>query len=108
MDKHPILLVSLKVAPEKEQEFNHWYQDLYIPKLLNLIPEFLSARRYVSTGDGERHYLTVYEFADEASMEKAMKALGNPARAKDREEWHQWEETYLKDMTDGTFRQVYP
>jgi hypothetical protein len=49
------------VSPEREDEFNDWYDRAHIPELL-AVPGFLSARRYRRLGDdGETEYLAVYE-----------------------------------------------
>ena len=49
------------VTPEREREFNDWYDDTHIPELL-AVPGFVSARRYRRVGDGGGpEYLAVYE-----------------------------------------------
>ncbi len=49
------------VSPEREAEFNEWYDGAHVPELL-AVPGFVSARRYRRVGDdGEHEYLAVYE-----------------------------------------------
>lgn len=56
------------VSPEREAEFNEWYDGTHVPELL-AVPGFVSARRYRQVGgDGEAEYLAVYEIdADDLS-----------------------------------------
>ena len=56
-----LLLVYSDVAPEHEEEYNHWYNDEHIPERLS-IPGVLSAARYEAVQGGPR-YLAVYELS---------------------------------------------
>ena len=56
-----LLLVSMNVAPEHENEFNEWYNIEHIPAL-GSVPGTLSARRYRGTGATQR-YAALYHFA---------------------------------------------
>jgi GrpB-like predicted nucleotidyltransferase (UPF0157 family) len=57
--KHILLIVSTDVAPEMEEEFNRWYNEEHIPRLLR-VPGVLWAKRGVNLGEGQR-YIAVYE-----------------------------------------------
>src|ERR1700730_15035718 len=46
-------------APDREQEYNTWYDEVHIPELLAL-DGFVSARR-LRPDDGEGPYLALYE-----------------------------------------------
>jgi antibiotic biosynthesis monooxygenase (ABM) superfamily enzyme len=49
------------VSPEREGEFNEWYDSTHIPELLD-VPGFVSARRFRRVGgDGTAEYLALYE-----------------------------------------------
>ena len=49
------------VSPERDGEFNDWYDRTHLPELL-AVPGFVSARRYRRVGDdGAPEYLAVYE-----------------------------------------------
>ena len=56
-----LLLVSMNVAPEHENEFNEWYNTEHIPAL-GSVPGTLSARRYRGTGATQR-YAALYHLA---------------------------------------------
>ena len=58
-EKHVIVIVSIDVATEKEEEFNRWYNEEHIPNLL-AVPGVLWAKRGKNTGKGPK-YIAVYE-----------------------------------------------
>ena len=51
----------MNVPAALEEEFNAWYDTVYVPDYLT-VPGVLGARRYVVI-DGQPKYLTVYDFA---------------------------------------------
>ena len=61
-----LLIVSADIAADKEEEFNRWYNEEHISKLL-AIPGFLDAARYEAVsglafaGGGAPKYLACYE-----------------------------------------------
>jgi hypothetical protein len=57
-----VLLVGLSVPPERDEEFNVWYNTEHLP-FLAAVPGVLRARRFASLDDS-RKYLAVYELAD--------------------------------------------
>ena len=57
-----LLMVWADIDPEFETEFNHWYDEEHIPRMLQ-IPGFLSAGRYFAVKGGPK-YLTIYELED--------------------------------------------
>ncbi|MBI3964965.1 MAG: hypothetical protein HY329_04950 [Chloroflexi bacterium] len=58
-----ILLVAMLVPrPDREEEFNAWYDTEHLPALKS-IPGFLSARRFRAL-EGEPRYLALYDVAD--------------------------------------------
>ncbi|RPJ10984.1 MAG: hypothetical protein EHM36_02355, partial [Deltaproteobacteria bacterium] len=56
---HLLLIVKTDVSPEMEEEFNRWYDQEHIPRLLE-VPGVISARRGINTGAGPK-YIAVYE-----------------------------------------------
>ena len=56
-----ILLISMNVAPEHENEFNEWYNVEHLPALA-AVPGVLAARRYRGSGATQR-YAAIYHFA---------------------------------------------
>jgi hypothetical protein len=64
-----ILMVRATVEPAHEEEFNRWYNQEYVPDVLQLMSGCLGAARYrVLDGDGSHQYMAVYKFASEAAL----------------------------------------
>ena len=63
-DMAPALQIGrMEVPPEVEDEFNEWYNTIYVPDY-EKVPGCIRGRRYIATR-GEPKYLTVYEFEHE-------------------------------------------
>jgi hypothetical protein len=60
-DAAALLLIGMNVAPEREHEFNEWYNSEHIPALA-AVPGVLCARRYRGTG-GTQRYVALYHLA---------------------------------------------
>ncbi len=54
-------MVRVDIAPGYEEEFEAWYEEQHVPDLL-ACPGWLSAKRFISIGEGQR-YATLYEVA---------------------------------------------
>lgn len=65
-----LFCVRATIAPEREAEFNRWYDEEHCPQVLRFNGA-VSARRYraLSDPDGYR-YMVLYEFKDEATLER--------------------------------------
>jgi hypothetical protein len=78
-DKTLYVVFGNPVTPEREAEFNEWYEETHIPDVLKL-PGVLSAQRYkVSPLDGvpgapKFSYMTVYEI--EGDPNEVMASIG--------------------------------
>ena len=57
-----LLMVWTDVDAEHEKEFNHWYDEEHLQRLLD-VPGILSAARYVALRGGPK-YLAMYELED--------------------------------------------
>src|ERR1700726_962056 len=85
MTKRAILLVQTNpVSPDRESEFNEWYDRTHLPQILRHVPGVTGARRYViadSSPSTPRHrYLAVYDIeADETG--DVVRALGEAVTA---------------------------
>lgn len=99
------IVVWLSVAPEKEQDFNDWYEQQYIPRFVTQIPGVKSVSRWKI--EGTETYMTVYDLEPGADFDDVSQALGSSARDADRDEWKRWEQGYLEDFRDGFFSQTY-
>jgi hypothetical protein len=58
-EKHILLIVRTDVALEMEEEFNRFYDEEHIPRLLK-VPGVLWAKRGISTGNDQK-YIAFYE-----------------------------------------------
>lgn len=58
-----MIAVWLHVAPEREEEFNAWYEQEHIPQIVDL-PGFASGTRYASD-DAFPKFMALYETVDE-------------------------------------------
>lgn len=75
LDKKGLFVVMAKVAPEKEEAFNRWYNEDHMPKALERFPGVLSGRRYkILEGGGEYQYWALYEFESYEKMAATMKS----------------------------------
>ena len=65
-------MVRSVVAEPLRQKFDHWYSTDHLPRALK---DFKAAKgwRFWSTADGAVHY-AVYQFADPAKLDAAMKS----------------------------------
>jgi hypothetical protein len=57
-----LILVSMDVRPEQEEEFNDWYDTEHIP-LLSAVPGVIAARRF-SALSGSPKYVALYHVED--------------------------------------------
>ena len=86
-----IYRVRLKIKPEDEEAFNAWYEGTYVPKLMQEVPHFTAASRWVGEQDGERIYITDYETTTE-DMETAIAEMRLPGRAAINAEFYAWKD----------------
>ena len=63
-----LLLNAMNIAPEREAEFNEWYDKEHIPALA-AVPGVLCARRF--RGTGNRKYVALYHLDDPRVVESA-------------------------------------
>ena len=78
-----LFVVKATIDPDREEEFNRWYDDEHVPDLLRY-PGAVSARRYRSLVGEERfQYIAVYEFRDQATLEAFLASDHLKALARD-------------------------
>jgi hypothetical protein len=93
----------IDIAAAIEEEFNDWYNTVYIPGYLS-VPGCLRARRY-RVVEGHPKYLTVYEFENAAvpdTPEWARARAGNPWNARMRPQ------VRLDEGSPAVFRRITP
>jgi hypothetical protein len=80
-----LLLNAMNVAPDKEADFNAWYDEEHLPALAR-VPGTLAARRYRSTetGGGSHRYVALYHLESPAVTQSAAwkAAIDTPWSAK--------------------------
>ena len=100
-----LLFVSVTAKPEEEAAFDAWYKGEYIPAFVREVPGILRARRFKSLspgGTGAHTYLTIYEFPDEAALQRGLEVMRT--RQAWRTKWKAWEVRALVTFDDGLFR----
>jgi Domain of unknown function (DUF4286) len=69
-----LFVVKASITPEREAEFNRWYNEEHCPQLLEF-QGALSARRYKAImGEDDYRYMAVYEFASEAAFQRFLES----------------------------------
>ena len=100
----PVLQMGrIDVSNAVEEEFNAWYNTVYIPGYL-AVPGCLAARRYVAV-EGQPKYLTLYEFEHAQVPESEAWT-----RARDSNPWTRRVRPYLRhdEGSPGVYRRVSP
>ncbi len=98
----PVLQMGrIDVSSAVEEEFNDWYNTVYIPGYLT-VPGCLNARRYVAV-EGQPKYLTLYEFEHERVPESE---AWN--RTRDSNPWTRRVRPYLRhdEGSPGVYRRI--
>lgn len=93
----------MDIPGHMEEEFNAWYNAVYIPGYLT-VPGCIRARRFVVI-DGQPRYLTVYEFErPDVSDSEAWRKVrdSNPWSARIRPHMH------LDEGSPGIYKRIYP
>jgi antibiotic biosynthesis monooxygenase (ABM) superfamily enzyme len=66
------LAVRATVDPQREEEFNRWYNSEHIPDVVNTFPGCLGASRFkVTDGDGSHQYMALYAFRSAGELDQA-------------------------------------
>lgn len=107
VEKKLLMMVRTDILPERESEWNKWYDTRHIPERLNKAPGFLSARRFTTINDSPK-YMTLYDL-------NSMEALTTEAYLKIREREASFSsESFevitptLPNFSRRLFEQIYP
>lgn len=94
-----LYVVRLDADPEKEKEFNEWYNQEHIPALLT-VPGVISANRFASL-EGTPKYIAIYELDNPnvRSSEAWKKAVEMTPRPKD---------VTIQNATRNLYHRIYP
>ncbi len=98
MAERILMEIRVNVAPEKEREFNEWYNQVHVPELL-AVPGFITGRRFMRVSGDEIKYMALYELesVDVLKSEADRRARG----------WGAFEPHILKQSWN-VYRQIYP
>ncbi len=93
------------ISPEKEAEYNEWYNTVHIPDFLR-VPGVLSATRYECIRGRKTNpkYLTIYEIESEEMLEAAINSPQALAVAEDSRK--RWGEFRTSTGTSGAYKPI--
>jgi antibiotic biosynthesis monooxygenase (ABM) superfamily enzyme len=94
-----LYVVRVDVDPEKEKQFNEWYEKEHIPALLK-VPGVIAAYRYISL-EGTPKFIAIYELdkPDIPTSEAWKSAVEATPRPKD---------VTSKNATRNLYERIYP
>ncbi len=107
-----LFTVGHDVPPNREEEFNEWYNTEHIPAMVNRVPGFVTARRFRDVGDSlppgsgkassSPKYVTVYDLGDEKVLESEtfLKETNSP--------WSSWIRSWYSRRFRILARRIYP
>ncbi len=97
-----LMMVWMDVPADKEEEFNHWYNEEHLPELL-AIPGVLNAARYEAVRSGPKH-LACYELESPAVVETEAFTSRKPT------EWAQriGPRVIATNLINNVYRMIYP
>lgn len=90
-----LFIVAATVAPEVEDDWNRWYNEVHLPEI-GECPGFRSAQRYVTEGPQGRRYVAIYELDGPEAMDSTELAA--------RRGWAQF--TGKVEFQSGLYRQL--
>ena len=100
-----ILVVGTKVGPEREEEFNEWYDKVHVPMVLKS-PGMVRAYRYqvARVEDDVPKYLAIYELESEEAIKLWEESPEREAARQDR--LKRWGETDFTVVLRGYYKHV--
>lgn len=98
----PMLVVRASVEPDVMDEFERWYRREHLPHVMD-IPGVIKAYRSNCLRRGI-NWTTLYELADDASVQKA---IGSPQADRARRDWEVWAD-HVSDVTVEIYAQLGP
>lgn len=105
------MVITLGVTPEKEGEFNEFYNHRFLPALLASAPEISSIRRYEEINPGgtlrwyTKQYLTIYELKNEESVNNADEVFLRPGLRELITEFQTWKKNDLRNFSRISYLQ---
>ena len=106
MGKWLLVAASNCTDPDREEEFNHWYNTVHVPDVLET-PGILRAKRYKcdEVPEGRWKYLAIYDVETD-DIQRTMSTFGEIVDAK----WKQgrWSELLATDLYVAFYEQIGP
>lgn len=107
-----LFTIGHDVPPNREEEFNAWYNTEHIPAMINRVPGFVTARRFrnvgslLPSGSGKTSpspkYVTLYDLSDEKVLESEVfkRETNSP--------WSSWVRSWYSRRFRILARRIYP
>jgi hypothetical protein len=97
MAGRPFLLVRARVRPALLAEFRRWYRAVHLPHALQIpgVVEHRSLTFGAQAPRGAPNVLSIFIFADESVIQKALQSA---EAAQARRDWERWEE-HVRDLS---------
>ena len=100
-------LWALEMKPGPDEEFQSWYENVYLPLQIADIPNWTGVRRYVSTNRDQKRYLTFFEADDEEGLARCLKDSRAAHRINQNYEWQKRVEEGAVWQESTSFRAIY-
>jgi len=107
VEKRPLLVVRMNFnLPEKEAEFNEWYNRVHVPDMLR-VPGVISGARYEVVRGRKTHpkYLAIYEIENEGMIDSAISGPQSLAVGEDTQ--RRWGK-YISDLSLAAYKYIGP
>ena len=107
-----LFTIGHDVPPNREEEYNAWYNTEHIPAMMNRVPGFMTARRFRNVGDvlppgsgktsSSPKYVTVYDLGNENVLQSEifLKETNSP--------WSTWVRSWYYRRFRILARRIYP
>jgi len=111
-DTDILFTIGHDVPPNREEEFNAWYNTEHIPAMINRVPGFVTARRFRNVGsllppgsgkmDLSPKYVTLYDLIHEKVLDSEIfqKETNSP--------WSSWVRSWYTRRFRILARKIYP
>lgn len=113
MAQRPLLIETLRVPPRQEAEFTEFYHHRFLPRLLTLVPEVLSVRRYEEYGTSgslrwfTKRFVTIYELTGSATVRQLDTLMTRADFETEREDWRFWQSVHLREISQISYEEIY-
>lgn len=103
----PLFVWQHEANADKEDEFEQWYENDYLPLQIAEIPTWSGARRFYCKDRTPVRYLTVFETDNEVTLTRSMTDLRSPQRLSENMLWQKRAEEAIAWQDAATFRPIF-